>query len=233
MANESQSEVRPTPPYLPYKTVINSLEVFETHGLPPQIDRGIWKTQPGGTQGLILAAYKFLGLVQDSGVPTALLGALVKDKVGRPAQVEKLLRAAYPEILEKHDLSKMTAKMLDDEFEKAYSVQGETKRKGITFFLQAAKGASIPLSGFLESQVRVVRRPKKNGAKKDPSRGGSEEQFQAEELLDSKRTIMPIPLGPNRTVRLELPSDWDAAKDLSRLLKMLKLSLSDEDVEVD
>jgi len=182
---------------------------------------------------LILAAYKFLGLVQDSGVPTALLGALVKDKVGRPAQVEKLLRAAYPEILEKHDLSKMTAKMLDDEFEKAYSVQGETKRKGITFFLQAAKGASIPLSGFLESQVRVVRRPKKNGAKKDPSRGGSEEQFQAEELLDSKRTIMPIPLGPNRTVRLELPSDWDAAKDLSRLLKMLKLSLSDEDVEVD
>lgn len=233
MVYESQSEVRSTPPYLPYKTVINSLEVFETHGLPPQIDRGIWKTQPGGTQGLILAAYKFLGLVHDSGLPTDRLGILVKDKLGRPAQVEKMLRAAYPEILSKHELSKMTVKMLEDEFEKAYSVQGETKRKGITFFLQAAKGAQIPLSGFLESQVRVVRRAKKNGAKKEPFRAATEEPTLPEDQLDSTRIIMPIPLGPGRTVRLEMPPDWNAAKDLSRLLKMLKLSLSEGDVEVD
>ena len=233
MASDPQSAVRPTPPYIPYKTIINSLEVFETHGLPPQIDRGIWKTQPGGTQGLILAAYKFLDLVQDSGLPTERLGLLVKDKLGRPAQVEKMLRAAYHEILGKHELSKMTVKMLEDEFEAAYSVQGETKRKGITFFLQAAKGAQIPLSGFLESQVRVVRRAKKNGAKKESSRAPTDETPHPEDQLDPTRIVMPIPLGPGRTVRLEMPPDWDAKKDLSRLLKMLKLSLSEGDVEVD
>ncbi len=231
---EAQQEVRPTPPYIPYKTLINSLEVFETHGLPPQIDRGIWKTQPGGTQGLIFAAYKFLGLVQDSGQPTERLATLVKEKNDRPAQIDKLLRAAYPEILGKYELAKMTSKMLDDEIEKAYNVQGDVKRKAITFFLQAAKAAQMPLSGFLESQVRVVRRARKNGAKKESSDRQSETFTAEEDSLDPQRTIMPIPLGPNRTVRLELPADWNATKDLSRLLKMMKLSLTEgDDVEVD
>lgn len=229
MADTQQDKVRPTPPYIPYKTFISSLDVFEAHGLPPQIDRGIWKTQPGGVQGLIFAAYKFLGLVEDSGKPSERLGILVKDKEHRPAQVEKLLREAYAEILGKHQLAKMTPKMLEDEFEAAYAVQGETKRKGITFLLQAAKGAQIPLSGFLESQVRIVRKARRNGNKKDNQERPAETEH--DELQNSDR-IMPIPLGPGRIVRLDLPEDWDAQKDLSRLLKILKLSLSDEDVEV-
>lgn len=134
-----------------------------------------------------------------------------------------------PEIIGKNDLAKMTPKMLEDEFEAAYAVQGDTKRKGITFLLQAAKGAQMPLSGFLESQVRVVRRSRKNGTKREDRQG--ESPSSQDRIMDSER-IMPIPLGPGRLVRLELPEDWDATKDLSRLLKMLKLSLSEEDVEV-
>ena len=45
--------------------------------------------------------------------------------------------------------------------------------------------------------------------------------------------VMPIPLGRGRLVKIELPSDWDSAKDLSRLLKILRLSLSDSDIEED
>ena len=228
---DAQERVRPTPPYIAYRTFINSLDVFENHGLPPQIDRGIWKTQPGGVQGLIFAAYRFLGLVEDSGTPTERLRELLKDKAHRPAQIEKLLRAAYPEILGNYDLAKMTPKMLEDEFEASYSVQGETKRKGITFLLQAAKGAQMPLSGFLESQVRVVRRARRNGTKKESQERETETIMRAKDSFDSGR-VMPIPLGPARIVRLELPEDWDAEKDLSRLLKMLKLSLSEGDVEV-
>jgi hypothetical protein len=230
MADSKAENVRSTPPYVPYKTFINSLDVFEAHGLPPQIDRGIWKTQPGGIQGLLLASYKFLGLVNDSGVPKERLASLVKDKAHRPQQIEALLKEAYPEILGKHELAKMTTKMLEDEFESAYSVVGDTKRKGITFFLQAAKGAQMPLSGFLESQVRVVRRARKNGAKKD---SGSERHAETPQpdQLDTTR-VMPIPLGPSRIVRLEMPPDWDTKRDLDRLLKMLKLSLSEGDVEI-
>ena len=229
MTESNQESVRSTPPYIPYKTFISSLDVFEAHGLPPQIDRGIWKTQPGGVQGLIFASYKFLDLIDDNGKPTDRLGVLVKDKEHRSSHIEKLLRSAYPEILGKHELAKMTPKMLEDEFEKAYAVQGETKRKGITFFLQAAKGGQIPLSGFLESQVRVVRKAKRNGSKKEAQE--RTEDADQSGVLDGEN-IMPIPLGPGRIVRLELPSDWSGEKDLNRLLKMLKLSLSEEDVEV-
>jgi hypothetical protein len=228
---EDQDKTRPTPPYIAYKTFTNSLDVFEAHGLPPQIDRGIWKTQPGGIQGLILAAYKFLGLVQDSGRPSDRLATLVKDKEHRAAQIEQLLRSAYPEIIGKHDLSKMTPRMLEDEFEAAYAIQGDTKRKGITFLLQAAKSAQMPLSGFLESQVRIVRRSKRNGARKDVPERQTEAHMQPKDVLHTER-VMPIPLGPGRIVRLEMPEDWDSAKDLSRLLKMLKLSLSEGEVEV-
>ncbi len=41
---------------------------------------------------------------------------------------------------------------------------------------------------------------------------------------------MPIPLGKGRIARLILPEDWNAKKDLNRLLQMLKLSLTEEDV---
>jgi hypothetical protein len=231
MADAKTDKARPTPPYIPYKTLVNSLDVFETHGLPPQIDRGIWKTQPGGVQGLLLASYKFLGLVDDSGRPQELLATLVTDKEHRSARVEKLLRSAYPEILGKHDLAKMTAKMLEDEFETAYGVQGDTKRKGITFLLQAAKAAQMPLSGFLESQVRVVRRTKRNGSKRDSGGERQNDPPPPADVLDSTR-VMPIPLGPGRIARLEMPADWVAERDLARLLKMLKLSLSEGDVEV-
>lgn len=43
---------------------------------------------------------------------------------------------------------------------------------------------------------------------------------------EEERTI-PIPLGVGRLVRVELPGDWDAAKDLPKLVKMLQLSLGD------
>lgn len=43
---------------------------------------------------------------------------------------------------------------------------------------------------------------------------------------------MPIPLGKGRIARLILPADWNAKKDLNRLLQMLKLSLTEEDDQV-
>ncbi len=229
MATSGLEQVRPTPPYIPYRTFINSLDVFEAHGLPPQIDRRIWKTQPSGVQGLIFAAYKFLGLIEESGKPSDRLAGLVKDKEHRVSQVEKLLRSAYPEILGKHDLAKMTPKMLEDEFERAYAVQGDTKRKGITFLLQAAKGAQIPLSGFLESQVRIVRKSRRFTSKRETTERDPESGLES----DGESTVVPIPLAPGRIVRIELPGDWDANKDLGRLLKLLRLSLSTEDVELE
>jgi hypothetical protein len=42
---------------------------------------------------------------------------------------------------------------------------------------------------------------------------------------------LPIPLGKGRIALLRLPDEWDAKKDLSRLLKMIALSLSEDGAE--
>jgi len=39
---------------------------------------------------------------------------------------------------------------------------------------------------------------------------------------------LPILLGPNRIVYLQLPEDWDGKKDLPKLLKLLEISLGEE-----
>jgi len=138
-------------PYLPFKTFLSSLEPF-SQGIPPKIDRTLWN-QSGFVQGLIMNAYRFFHLVDVNSKPAPEFQQLVKSKnEERKAEIGKLIKIGYPEIM-MHDLATMTPKMLDELIDK-YNVGGETKKKAITFFLQAAKFADIPLSNFLTEKIR-------------------------------------------------------------------------------
>ena len=69
--------------------------------------------------------------------PAPALQKLVKSKdEERKQQIKMLLEVGYPEIM-MHDLSTMTPRMLDEQLDK-YNVSGDTKKKAVTFFLQAA-----------------------------------------------------------------------------------------------
>ena len=144
------------PPYLPFKTFLSSLDAL-SHGVPPKIDRMLWRSQSGVTQGLIMNAYRFLGLVEDDDSANEWLERLVSPNQ-RGKELKSLLEYQYEPILSKHDLTKMTLKMLEDEFEKSFSVSGGTKQKAITFFLKAAKFADMPLSPYLSSLLRATRK---------------------------------------------------------------------------
>lgn len=153
-------------PYLPFKTFLSSLDPF-AQGIPPKIDRSLWN-QSGFVQGLILNAYRYFHLVDANDKPTPEFQQLVRSKnEDRKKLVKKfLLDIGYPEIVLMHDLATMTPKMLDELMEK-YNVSGETKKKSITFFLQAAKFADVPLSNFLTEKIRNTSGPRRrrNGAK--------------------------------------------------------------------
>lgn len=144
---------KPTPPYLPYRTFLSSLDRL-AEGVPPKIDRGIWKNQTGTVQSLIMGAYKFFGLIDDQSKPTKRLQDLVAHRDKPNELVKALLEEKYAEVI-KHNLSTMTESLINGYFEDAFGVDGDTKRKSITFFLQAAKAVGMPLSSFLQSQVRV------------------------------------------------------------------------------
>ena len=141
-----QDQPKPAAPYLTWKTFLGSLEPF-TQGIPPRIDRELWR-QSGLMQGLIMGSYRFFGLIDDSDRPTAILTNIVTKPEQRAAIVRDLLKAGYPEIMA-HDLTTMTLPILQDLIEK-HNVSGETRKKAITFFLQAAKYAGLPLSTFIK-----------------------------------------------------------------------------------
>lgn len=162
---ESDANAKSTPAaYLPFRTFLGAIDALQ-HGIPKQIDRTIWRSQSGVVQSQILMAMRFFGLVDDQDRPTPALHRLVDGKDKRVECVAALLRHAYREIVDR-DLTKMTPKMLEDAME-AYSVTGETKRKAVTFFLQAAKYAEIPMHPLLSGQVRNSSGQRRKRVKKE------------------------------------------------------------------
>ncbi|MBZ5667080.1 MAG: hypothetical protein LAO30_21065 [Acidobacteriia bacterium] len=152
MDNKKVEASKKTPPYLPFKTFLNSLDTF-SQGLPGVLDRTIWRSQAGLTQGLLMNTYRFFGLVDEYDSPTEELGTMVTHHEQRPAVLRGLIEATYGKVFG-NDLTTTTPKLLEDMFVEEFAVTGATKQKAITFFLKAARFASIPLSPFLMTQIR-------------------------------------------------------------------------------
>jgi hypothetical protein len=168
------------PPYLPFKTFLSSLDAL-AHGVPPKIDRMLWRSQSGVTQGLIMNAYRFLGLVEEDDSANEYLERLVNAN-SRGQEMKATIEGQYDGILLKHDLTKMTLKMLEDEFEKNFAVTGGTKQKAITFFLKAAKFADMPLSPYLVSLLRATRK----------KRGSRQRGQQENGITEAPATSIPV-----------------------------------------
>jgi hypothetical protein len=175
-------------PYLPFTTFMSSFDVF-SQGVPPRLDRSLWRSQSGLVQGQIMNAYRFFGLVveEEGDTSTEELVAMAKKTEQRPQVLRGLIESQFYEMLETHDLTKMTMKMLEDEFEKHFSVSGTTKQKAIAFFLKAAKFADMPLSTFLQSQLRNTGARKRRGRQRGDQQNGAEDSV--EEDVDTQNRI--------------------------------------------
>jgi hypothetical protein len=184
------------PPYLPYKTLLSSLENLG-QGIPPKLDRSIWKNQPGTVQSQILSAYKFLGLMTETTSPTESLRELVQNRSTPGPTLKKIIADKYKPLLV-HDLSTMTITMLNSEFEIAFKVEGETKKKGIRFFLQATKANGFTLSKFLLDQTRVA----SSGPRKKRVFTKRDSDADMEEGLESEDSDTPSK-GTKKTIVLQ------------------------------
>lgn len=165
MADGKVEARKKTAPYLPFKTFMGSMDVFN-HGLPSMLDRTIWKSQSGVTQGLIMNTYRFLGLVDEFGGPTEELMEMIEHQEKRPTILRGLMEATYGKELG-WDFGSMTPKLLESLFEDCYAVTGATKQKAITFFLKAARFANITLSPFLLNQIRNAAPRRKRAKTRD------------------------------------------------------------------
>ena len=148
-ADRSGPEV--PPPYVPFRTFLTALEAFET-GLPNQVDRSVWPSHSGATQGQLLAAFRFFGLIDGKGTPTPVLREVVEAPEKRKRSLRTLIERSYPELIAL-DLLRASPRQLDDAMRR-YGLSGATHRKAVSFFLHASAWADLSLSRLLRQKTR-------------------------------------------------------------------------------
>jgi hypothetical protein len=134
------------PPYFAFKTLTNMIQKMEEHGPPNRVDRTFLTGMSGAGQTQFIAGLKSLGLLaEDDGTVQPRLTALVSEPDRRPELIGQMLHDRYPEAVTLGQTNATTGELV--EVFKGYGVQGDTARKAIAFYLQAAKYAGdIPLS---------------------------------------------------------------------------------------
>jgi len=146
------------PPYISYRTFQNFLDGLQ-QGIPARIDRSYWGDRLSGSTGIqLMAALRFLGLVDANGVPTDRLKLLVSAKGDRRAE---LLREVTSEAfgflqLSSFDLQTATFAQLQEVFHYTFQITGDVSRKCIKFFIELASDAGIPLSPFITKRFRLA-----------------------------------------------------------------------------
>ncbi len=137
-------------PYTAFQSLKTLTASLQEHGLPQRIDRSLMSNFSGAVQSQLMTALRFLDLITADDRPTTLLQALVETHgTDRwPAELAKVLRHAYADIF-KLNLATASPAQFTETFKDAYPAEGDTVRKGITFFLNAAKDAGITISPYI------------------------------------------------------------------------------------
>jgi hypothetical protein len=187
---EEQAKGGPMPPYTAFQSLKSALLVLHEHVIPNRIDRSIWGNKfSGSVASQVLTALRFLSLIDQEGVPTEKLRALVQaiNTDGWATELRKVIEQAYAPIFAL-DLQKATASQFYERFRIVYGADGETGRKCVTFFLNAAREAAIPVSPFLLANAKpratsgtVRRKPK---TKKQSSEEADDDEDEVEIPID-------------------------------------------------
>jgi hypothetical protein len=131
---------------------------LEADGIPLRIDRSYWGAfMAGGLGSQTMTAMRFLGLITDPGdEPTPILERMVKADQRRQV-LREVLEDRYESLFQAVDVSRATHGQLEQAFARVYKVDGETRRKSMSFFLHAAHFAEIPISTFITNKTKAPR----------------------------------------------------------------------------
>jgi hypothetical protein len=187
---DNENPKKPTVAYVPFKTFLSAIESLK-QGVPVNINRTVWPTYSGVMISQVLGTFRFLGLIQQSGVPTDDLHKLVDEEANRKALLRKLIVRSYT-FLAKRDLTKMDLGSLQNAM-REYDVTGATLKKAITFFLQLTRYAELPMSPYLLKQTRVSGPRKRRNATSRTTQNGDD---RADDF------IVPPSSGPSKTISL-------------------------------
>lgn len=135
MVNNATTQEKRKPVYIAFKTFLSALDKLE-QGVPPVIDRYVWSTFSGSLQAQTLSAFKFLGLIDESGKSQPMLQKLIDAKGDAKKTVLRgLLEAKYAEAIKLGE-SNASFQQLQDVI-RAYGISGGTLEMAVRFFTDA------------------------------------------------------------------------------------------------
>lgn len=149
----AEANARGVVAYVPFTTFLSAISALEQR-LPHAFDTSVWPKYSSAIQNQLLGTFRFLGLIDNSSKPTGSLKSLVQDKVNRRPILRNILESSYKRIVAM-DLTKVSPKQFDKAM-REYGMTGETNKKVVSFFLQAAKYAELPMSPLLGRKIRAV-----------------------------------------------------------------------------
>jgi hypothetical protein len=148
------------PPYIAYRTLLDLVDKMARDGFPPQIDKSYLDNYSGGYGSQVIAALESLGLLEENGKLSERLKELAQgDEAARKHIMKEILTERYPTVVELGRIN-ATQGQHEDAF-RELGVRGDTLRKAIAFYRNAAEFAGIPLSkNFRVPRVQPSGKPR-------------------------------------------------------------------------
>ena len=144
------------PPYVSYRTFRNFIDRLQQR-LPSRIDRSYWGDILSGSTGTqLMAALRFLDLIDVNGKPTEQFKPLVAARGEPRAQLlRKVTSQAYSFVLDSSiDIESATYSQLEEAFNNTYQLAGDVSRKCVKFFIALSGDAGMPISPFITRRTR-------------------------------------------------------------------------------
>jgi hypothetical protein len=144
------------PPYVSYRTFHNFLEGLQQR-MPSRIDRSYWGDMLSGSNGTqLMAAIRFLGLIDGNGKPMDLLKLLVTAKGEQRQQLlQEIAYESFSFALRSNlDLQSATYAQLEEVFHNTFQLTDDVSRKCVKFFIALVSDAGITLSPFITKRTR-------------------------------------------------------------------------------
>ena len=180
-----KSDEGSTPPYVSYKTFKTLLRMIAP-AMPSRIDKHVMPTFSGANQNQVIQALKYLGLIDELGIPTKrlrdLVGTLEHPDAFQEAMFD-MLDTAYP-FTKTFEHTTGTDGQLNEAF--ASVASGDTIRKCKSFWLAAMKDAGAILSPY-------IKEPGKRGPSPGGKRSGRPAKEKAANLGANAREKAPPP----------------------------------------
>ncbi len=227
MVEERKSER--LPPYVSYATwkkLMHGLANF----LPDQIDASVFTDLrfSGSDKKKLRAALRYLSLVDDNGVPTESLHALVeahRNDGDKAAVLNQLLEEGYPFLHDANfNLATATWKQLTDRFE-SLGVSGDTQRACTSFFLHMAVEAGKDISPHLSSRTKsglgrpsIVRRRSQEKRKSKQDRSSTRVETSSPEPIAARFNDVDMAVAGVLNLLPQKGQKWD--KDSKRRFKV-------------